>query len=994
MWDFQYKHGDRPLDGYTIQRGAGRGGFGEVYYAVSDSGREVALKAILGYEQIELRGITQCMNLKSPHLVSIFDVKHNAQGRPFVIMEFVNGPSLRQLLDESPAGLGEQKAAFFLREIAKGLSYLHDNGIVHRDLKPGNIFLEDGIVKIGDYGLSKAMSATQHSAQTVTVGTVHYMAPEVGVGKYNRGIDIYALGAVLYEMLTGTVPFVGASPSEVLMKHLSAEPDLRNVSEPFASAIRRAMAKDPARRFASVQEMVEAVFGSEHVRQSVSVFSPNDLSMVAGRVARNVAIGVPPGGSGGGDDPNAFSPSGATGAASQDALGRIAGPADRLGQQLVERRGLSSLMTEDGGRLVRDPLSSRQRLLISALVSVLAAVLTSLIDELVVPWETLLLCLLGSWGISAGLLLAAKWVLPQMTMESSGLQRLVTGGLACLGAVVATPVWAGSSVLGATMLAVLVPFFFINLRRWTDPYRENRADWEFGIGPVIAVLILASAFGGSRPVGIGMMASICVMVQLLAAWEPTAFRSERTEPRAVPPPIPGTTASAATPRMPGGLVPPSTHDPASSLAAVPMRQAVSPFFRTPALSLLALNFVGIAGLHRFYVGKTGTGLLWLLTVGLGGLGSLFDAVQLLRGRFRDAAGRRVLRWDHRDERCYGPVVLTPAEAALSSRGSVDALSSSSRTMTLELTLAARAGLRGLAGAIAVLLLFAAFVLGLAAAVDAPAMVASGVLGSTPRDAIERFWARHVGAESAPSSSDRQESASGSAAVDGRSHASNSGPARWLTGMVRPGTLPMLLRPEQMTTEQLVEAARRAADIGRELELRLNRLRDGTATPAASPPPVPPSPPGPSSSAQQRFPLSNGSSVTVTMNQRGVMAGDGLPEWAFPVRVACGASSATLGLIGVVLLSFARRASGGWHVLRGVLGVVLLGLSLLALRGATLNGQLWRELVDLPTSQVIERVSVTLVGGPAPLLAGGLCLAALVVIAWPAGSGRGTLPRAT
>src|SRR4051812_13436967 len=152
MWTFQYKHGDRPLDGYTIERAAGRGGFGEVYYAISDAGRQIALKAVQGYEQIELRGISQCMNLKNPHLITIFDVRYNDAGRPFVIMEFVAGPSLRQLLDESPSGLGQQKSAFFLREIGKGLSFLHDNGIVHRDLKPANIFYENGYVKIGDYG--------------------------------------------------------------------------------------------------------------------------------------------------------------------------------------------------------------------------------------------------------------------------------------------------------------------------------------------------------------------------------------------------------------------------------------------------------------------------------------------------------------------------------------------------------------------------------------------------------------------------------------------------------------------------------------------------------------------------------------------------------------------------------------------------------------------------------------------------------------------------
>lgn len=290
MAAFRYQYGDRPLEGYAIQRAVGRGGFGEVYYALSDSGREVALKVIQSYEQIELRGVSQCMNLKSPHLVSIFDVKKNADGVPFVIMEYVSGPSLRELLDESPAGLGPQKAAFFLREIAKGLTFLHDRGIVHRDLKPGNIFYEDGYVKIGDYGLSKAISESHCSGQTITVGTVHYMAPEIGQGRYDKSIDIYALGVVLYEMLTGQTPYLGATPTEVLMKHLMSEPGVSGIEEPFATVIRKAMAKDPAERYQSAQEMVEAIFGAEHVRNSVSHFRPESLSVAAERVADKVAL--------------------------------------------------------------------------------------------------------------------------------------------------------------------------------------------------------------------------------------------------------------------------------------------------------------------------------------------------------------------------------------------------------------------------------------------------------------------------------------------------------------------------------------------------------------------------------------------------------------------------------------------------------------------------------------------------------------------------------
>src|SRR3989440_4644019 len=278
MRGYRYKHGDRPLEGYTIQRAAGRGGFGEVYYAVSDSGREVALKIVHSFEQVELRGIGHCMNLKSPHLVTIFDVREGTDGQPIVIMEFVAGPSLRELLDEAPSGLGEQKAAFFLREIGKGLTYLHDCGIVHRDLKPANIFYENGYVKIGDYGLSKAISASHRSGQTMTVGTVHYMAPEIGAGRYDRSIDIYAMGVLLYEMLAGHPPFYGASAVEVLMKHLGTPVDVSGVAEPFATVVRKAMAQDPSERYETVQQMVEAVFGADHVRESVSCFSPESLT--------------------------------------------------------------------------------------------------------------------------------------------------------------------------------------------------------------------------------------------------------------------------------------------------------------------------------------------------------------------------------------------------------------------------------------------------------------------------------------------------------------------------------------------------------------------------------------------------------------------------------------------------------------------------------------------------------------------------------------------
>lgn len=282
MPSYRYQQGDRPLDGYTIQYALGRGGFGEVYFAVSDAGREVALKAVQNYEEIEMRGISHCMNLKSQHLVMIFDVRHDVDGTPWVIMEYVSGPSLREILDDSPQGIGADNATYFIRELARGLSYLHEAGVVHRDLKPHNIFFEDGIVKIGDYSLSKAITTGHRSGHTTTVGSVHYMAPEIGAGRYGKTVDLYALGVILYEMLTGAPPYEGESMGEVLMKHLSSQPDVSGLSEPFASVVTKAMCRDPDDRYQDADELIHALkFGDS------ADFSrpPASLSMIGVRAA-------------------------------------------------------------------------------------------------------------------------------------------------------------------------------------------------------------------------------------------------------------------------------------------------------------------------------------------------------------------------------------------------------------------------------------------------------------------------------------------------------------------------------------------------------------------------------------------------------------------------------------------------------------------------------------------------------------------------------------
>mgnify|MGYP001051936100 CR=1 FL=1 len=253
---FAFGNGDRPLEGYTIKRAVGRGGFGEVYQAASDFGREVALKLILRNLEIERRGVAQCMNLKHPNLLTIFDLKTNEGGDCFVVMEYVAGPSLADVLRKRPDGLPADEVRHWLRGLVEGVAYLHDHGVVHRDLKPANLFMEEGIVKIGDYGLAKLMTASRGDDHSQSIGTCQYMAPEIGSGRYGRPIDVYAVGVILHEMLVGRVPFDGETVNEILMKHLTSRPDVSALPEPFREIVARALAKDPGRRPARVQDLL------------------------------------------------------------------------------------------------------------------------------------------------------------------------------------------------------------------------------------------------------------------------------------------------------------------------------------------------------------------------------------------------------------------------------------------------------------------------------------------------------------------------------------------------------------------------------------------------------------------------------------------------------------------------------------------------------------------------------------------------------------------
>ncbi|UCD49835.1 MAG: protein kinase [Phycisphaerales bacterium] len=542
---YQYKYGDRPLEGYTIQRAAGRGGFGEVYYALSDSGRQVALKVVQSYEQIELRGITQCMNLKSPHLVTVFDVKYNDQNKPFVVMEYVSGVALSDLLKESPGGLGTQKAAFFLQEIAKGLSYLHECGIVHRDLKPSNIFYENGYVKIGDYGLTKAISASHHVSHTITVGTVHYMAPEIGAGKYDRSVDIYALGVLLYEMLTGLLPFIGSSPAEILMKHMTAPPELEHIEEPFRRVIRKALAKDPNERYQTVQQMVEDVFGTEHIRNSVSQFAPEELSVIAKHVAHKVDAARHQGAKA---PPASAEP--ATDFSKE--IGKkaeyIAKKVEELGGQVAEKLKTAKQRAEQARQTgqkpvtIADPIAPAQRRTLALITMIAVAVGAGIFTD-------------GEFGAGAAVFimvgLASKIILYSRRQWWCNLDedsRWLGKGATCFGAAFASVAvaalvagifggmpghrggnfWGLNPLMwfpwtrgfgggaGASVLALALPMLLVDWWGLSDPQREKRVE----LGPALWAGFLGfvggSMFGPSSVVAACTLAGIALVVQTLS----------------------------------------------------------------------------------------------------------------------------------------------------------------------------------------------------------------------------------------------------------------------------------------------------------------------------------------------------------------------------------------------------------------------------------------------------------------------------------------------
>ncbi len=259
------------LDDYQLIAEVARGGMGVVYRARQKSlNRIVAVKMILAGHLASDDDVQRfrseaeaAARLQHPNIVAIYEVGES-DGRHFFSMQFVEGRSLAERIREQPMPI--EDAAGCLRTVADAVDYAHVQGILHRDLKPSNILLDkDGIPHLTDFGVAKQIrSDSQLTATGTIIGTPGYMPPEQASGdkEVGRTADVYSLGAVLYDLLTGRPPFTAQKPTDVLMQVLHAEPVSPHVLNPsvpvdLSTICLKCLEKDPARRYATARELSE-----------------------------------------------------------------------------------------------------------------------------------------------------------------------------------------------------------------------------------------------------------------------------------------------------------------------------------------------------------------------------------------------------------------------------------------------------------------------------------------------------------------------------------------------------------------------------------------------------------------------------------------------------------------------------------------------------------------------------------------------------------------
>ena len=255
---------------YIVRKSIGEGGMADVYLAYDAIlKREVAIKVLRGElneDPINLqrfqREASAITNLSHPNIVEVYDVGETNK-KNYIVMEYVPGKTLKQLIKQRGA-INTTEAINIMKQLVSATAHAHHNDIIHRDIKSQNVLIkDDGTVKLSDFGIASTGDSNQQLTQTDTVmGSVHYLAPELARGKpATVQSDIYSLGIVFFEMLTGDVPFHADTAVQIALKHMHDDiPSVRafnpNIPQSVENIILRATAKEPEQRYGSADSFL------------------------------------------------------------------------------------------------------------------------------------------------------------------------------------------------------------------------------------------------------------------------------------------------------------------------------------------------------------------------------------------------------------------------------------------------------------------------------------------------------------------------------------------------------------------------------------------------------------------------------------------------------------------------------------------------------------------------------------------------------------------
>lgn len=285
--------GQKINDRYEIIKTIGEGGMANVYLA-NDTilDRKVAIKVLRGdlsndekFIRRFKREALSVSNLSHPNIVEVYDVGEE-DGNYYIVMEYIEGKTLKQLLQKRGA-LTLNEVIDIMTQLTDGLAHAHEAYIIHRDIKPQNIMIEDnGLIKITDFGIAMALNSTQLTQTNSVMGSVHYLPPEQANGKGSTvKSDIYSLGILMYELLTGSVPFKGDTAVEIALKHMKEKiPSIRKqnptIPQSVENIVLKATAKNPKNRYDNVRDMykdLQTALQRDNEKRLVYEYPENDL---------------------------------------------------------------------------------------------------------------------------------------------------------------------------------------------------------------------------------------------------------------------------------------------------------------------------------------------------------------------------------------------------------------------------------------------------------------------------------------------------------------------------------------------------------------------------------------------------------------------------------------------------------------------------------------------------------------------------------------------